>query len=377
MSEEDGAMAYSKGDPVPWFSADTHTTPQFQFNAAAGRYVVLSFLGSTSRGSSQQIVRDVEQHRNEFSDERVCFFGVIIDPADFDKAKIREFVPGVRYFKDFQHFVSEGYDAISKGLAGTQANLQYRPFTLVLDQRLRTIASIPIEDSGVGHIAKVLDVVRPLPGFGEHSDADMQAPVLIVPNIFEPEFCKELVGLYEAQGGEDSGFMRDQNGKTVGVYDYGTKRRRDYVIEDEALRKKCMFKIHDRLAPEIRRAYQFNATRMERYIVACYEGEHGGHFRAHRDNTTKATAHRRFAVSLNLNDEYDGGCVWFPEFGKKLFKPPAGGAVVFSCSLLHEATPVTSGKRYVYLPFLYDDEAAKVREANQQFLGGNVNAPPA
>ena len=100
--------------------------------------------------------------------------------------------------------------------------------------------------------------------------------------FWKAEFCKELIGLYESRGGEDSGFMRDQGGKTVGIYDYGTKRRRDYVIEDEAIRKKCMFKIHDRLAPEIRRAYQFNATRMERYIVACYEGEHGGHFRAAR-----------------------------------------------------------------------------------------------
>ena len=369
-------MPYLKGDPVPWFNADTHTTPQFQFSAAAGRYVVLSFLGSTSLGASEQVVRDIAQRRTEFSDERVCFFGVSIDPTDFDNGRVREFVPGVRYFKDFQHFVSEGYGAISKGLTGTQALLQYRPFSLVLDQRLRTIVSIPINDSGIGHINKVLDVVCPLPDFAEHSDADMQAPVLIVPNIFEPEFCKELIKIYEDQCGEDSGFMRDQAGKTVGIYDYGTKRRRDQVIEDEVVRKKCIFKIHDRLAPEIRRAYQFNATRIERHIVACYEGEHGGHFKAHRDNTTKATAHRRFAVSLNLNDEYDGGCVWFPEYGKKLFKPPVGGACVFSCSILHEATPVTRGHRYVFLPFLYDDEAAKVREANQQFLGGNVNAPP-
>jgi predicted 2-oxoglutarate/Fe(II)-dependent dioxygenase YbiX len=42
--------------------------------------------------------------------------------------------------------------------------------------------------------------------------------------------------------------------------------------------------------------------------------------------------------------------------------------VVFSCSLLHEATPVTRGTRYVFLPFLYDDAAAKVREQNLAFL---------
>ncbi|MFN3513998.1 MAG: hypothetical protein ACK41C_13190 [Phenylobacterium sp.] len=42
--------------------------------------------------------------------------------------------------------------------------------------------------------------------------------------------------------------------------------------------------------------------------------------------------------------------------------------MIFSCSLLHEATPVTRGVRYAFLPFFYDDEGAKVRETNAQFL---------
>ena len=36
--------------------------------------------------------------------------------------------------------------------------------------------------------------------------------------------------------------------------------------------------------------------------------------------------------------------------------------MVFSCSLLHEATPVTRGIRYATLPFLYDDAAAALRD---------------
>jgi hypothetical protein len=31
---------------------------------------------------------------------------------------------------------------------------------------------------------------------------------------------------------------------------------------------------------------------------------------------------------------------------------------------MHEATPVTTGKRYAFLPFLYDEAAAARREAN-------------
>ena len=64
----------------------------------------------------------------------------------------------------------------------------------------------------------------------------------------------------------------------------------------------------------------------------------------------------------------------FPEYGPKGFKAPVGGAVVFSCSLLHAVSAVTSGKRYAFLPFLYDDEAAKIREANNAHLGEGVTA---
>ena len=35
---------------------------------------------------------------------------------------------------------------------------------------------------------------------------------------------------------------------------------------------------------------------------------------------------------------------------------------------------MTSGRRFCFLPFLYDDAAAKQREANNAFLGDNVVA---
>ena len=104
---------------------------------------------------------------------------------------------------------------------------------------------------------------------------------------------------------------------------------------------------------------------MERYIVAAYDSEEGGYFHPHRDNTTAGTAHRQFACSINLNaEEYEGGDLSFPEFGSRTYRPPTGGAVIFSCSLPHEATAVTNGTRYAFLPFFYDDTSAKIRAAN-------------
>ncbi len=70
---------------------------------------------------------------------------------------------------------------------------------------------------------------------------------------------------------------------------------------------------------------------------------------------------------MNLNTgEYEGGELRFPEFGPRTYRAPSGGAVVFSCSLLHEALPVVKGRRYAYVPFLYDEAGEELRLRNQQ-----------
>jgi hypothetical protein len=48
-----------------------------------------------------------------------------------------------------------------------------------------------------------------------------------------------------------------------------------------------------------------------------------------------------------------------PEYGPHLYKPATGEAVIFSCSMLHEAPDVTKGERYVLLAFLYGDDGAR------------------
>src|SRR5215218_7840664 len=45
-----------------------------------------------------------------------------------------------------------------------------------------------------------------------------------------------------------------------------------------------------------------------------------------RDNLSPATAHRRFALTLNLNDGYQGGQLRFPEYGPELYRPAPGAA---------------------------------------------------
>jgi predicted 2-oxoglutarate/Fe(II)-dependent dioxygenase YbiX len=198
--------------------------------------------------------------------------------------------------------------------------------------------------------------------------------------VFEPGFCERLIATYDAAGGQDSGFMRDVDGRTQLINDHTHKRRKDHTLTDPLLIEATRALFIRRVVPEIAKVHQFAASRMERYLVSCYAAEDAAHFAPHRDNTTVGTAHRRFAVSVNLNADYDGGEISFPEYGPRSFKAPIGGAVVFSCSLLHTVSRVTRGKRYAFLPFLYDEAAAKIREANrlaQEAKVGSVAPIPA
>jgi peroxiredoxin len=355
------------GEPAPWFVCRSPVNPQFHFDSVAGRYIVLCFFGSASDPGSRRVLDEVLAKRNVFDDETVCFFGVSIDPDDEAKGRVQNVLPGIRFFWDFDRRVSRLYGAIPDDSCEV-GEVPYRRFSVVLDERLRVLATIPFGEH-MDHVPQVTEFLDTLPAIAHDA---LAAPVLVVPRVFDFKFCRVLIEYYESHGGKESGFMRDEEGMTVHKVDYGHKQRRDQEIFDESLRTTAMHRIHDCLVPEIQKAFQFRATRIERYIVACYDSATGGHFHAHRDNRTKGTAHRKFAVSLNLNSDFEGGNLGFPEFGPQTYKAPIGGAVVFSCSLLHELTPISSGKRYAFLPFLYDDEAAKIRQENLKYLRNNA-----
>lgn len=372
MSEPRPYVLLSCGDPAPWFTQRATGNPRYVFDTAAGRYLVLCFYASSSDPVAKATLDAVVAERGLFDDERACFFGVTLDPRDEAEGRVQPLLPGIRHVFDLDGSVSRLYGAVPRDITPGEGAIEARRFWIVIDPTMRVLARIPFAPDGSDRRA-ALDLIRRLPPPGRFAGPELQAPVLFLPNVFEPELCRRLIDLYEEKGGAESGFMRQVGGKTVAVHDHSHKRRRDLEIDDAELKRQLQIRIQRRVAPEILKAHSFKATRMERYIVGCYSAEDGGHFRAHRDNTTAGTAHRRFAVSINLNAEFEGGEVGFPEYGARSFKPPVGGAVVFSCSLLHAVSKVTSGVRYAFLPFLYDEDAAKLRERNAASLGeGNV-----
>jgi predicted 2-oxoglutarate/Fe(II)-dependent dioxygenase YbiX/peroxiredoxin len=336
------------GENAPWFrAAAVGGNPDYSFHVAAGRAVLMLLAGSVTQPEVAAALDALKAVRARFDDRTAAFFGVSVDPGDVSEGRIAQDLPGIRWFLDRDGAISAAYGALD--------GRSYRPHWLLLDRALRVVTVGGLEDSP--RIFAALDALL--------ADAvETPAPVLVVPRVFEPALCQRLIAVWNDGEKEESGFMREVNGVTTGIVDHGLKRRTDVGIADVDLQKALRARITRLLLPAVERAFQFSATRIERYIVARYDAS-GGYFGPHRDNTTKGTAHRRFACTINLNaDDYDGGDLRFPEFGDAAMRAPTGGAIVFSCSLLHEATPVTRGERYAFLPFFYDESGADLRNAN-------------
>jgi predicted 2-oxoglutarate/Fe(II)-dependent dioxygenase YbiX len=347
------APPFAAGDPAPWFEAATPSSPHFHFSTTVGRYVLLGFMPPPG-AARDAAFKAFSAHRGLFDDVRLSAFLVLRDTESIGQA--RDQPPGLRWFLDADGRVGGLYGALDP--RGGE-----HPFWLLLDPSHRVLGAFAIDDAA-GLFARI----ETLPAVADYAGVELYAPVLIAPRVFEADLCRRLIDLYEAEGGAPSGVMRDIDGRTVGVMD-DFKRRRDVLVADPDLQRQLLARISRRLIPEIARVFQFEATRLERYLVACYDAAEGGFFRPHRDNETLGTAHRKFAVSINLNaEDFEGGDLRFPEFGPRTYRPPTGGAVVFSCALQHEATRVTRGRRYAFLPFLYDEAGAAIREANKAAL---------
>ncbi|WP_291833017.1 2OG-Fe(II) oxygenase [Brevundimonas sp.] len=347
-------MALLLGDPAPTFSTQGVSNPRYVFDTAAGRYLLLAIVPAGP--AVERATALVEARRAAFDDLHASAFILIVGP-DEARAVRQDSLPGRRFLFD------------EAGEAAALYGAQDAERWVLIDPALHVMGMVGAEAAEA-----LLDRVAALPPPNRHGGFSGTAPVLVAPRIFEPGFCEQLIALYRQTGGEPSGFMREIDGVTTLMMNDQHKRRSDVLVEEDALQKQVVARLNRRLIPQIEKAFSFKPTRIERYLVARYDAETGGFFRPHRDNTTRGTAHRRFAVSINLNGDYDGGDLRFPEFGDRTYRPPPGGACVFSCSILHEATPVTRGERFAFLPFLYDEAAAKVREENLKYLDPALTA---
>lgn len=186
----------------------------------------------------------------------------------------------------------------------------------------------------------------------------VHAPVLIIPNVLSRDECQRLIHAFETGGPflvKDTGGQQPKGDFKMPVYEHDRQDRVDHMIQDPGMLEFLTERIGTRVNPMIKKAFAFEVNRRESLHIARYTGKRGGHLMGHRDNTGPTTAYRRFAFSMNLNDDYEGGGVAFREFNDHPYRGEPGTALVFSSSLLHEVEETTSGVRYNLITHLFNE----------------------
>ena len=315
----------------------------FSADGQAGRAVVLLFLGRSPLAEAHEALAALQASAQAFSACDVDLIALIewaapdaadYRPADFPAVRIVLSHPDVFAGWGFAH---------------------RRPALAALDRGGRLVGSPLIASPAAVAAHRAALAARPREAA---FDDATPAPVLIVPDVLSVALRTDLMRHFEAGRPSFGGMAAvGADGAAAHKIDAGKKHRYDLVLgAGDPFLAPVLNAIVARCVPEIARAFQVDIAHTDRILLARYD-ETGGYFRRHRDNAAPSVAFRQFALSLNLNDDYDGGHLLFPEYNDRRYRPPAGAGVVFSCSLLHEAAPVTRGQRYCALTFLHDAAA--------------------
>ncbi len=319
----------------------------------SGRYLLLAFLNATDSAKAVPLLESFARHRDALEGLGAT---VVAISATSDAAHNQS-------LKEAAGFAwpvlgdSTGAVFASYGLH-KQNDTDARIVLVTPYRQIRTWFDSPPNLDTTW--TKIMDVLEGSQAAEELRWSAPHAPILLVPNVLSGEECAGLIDSFE-KGGP---FMvrPPREGEIAGnykmpVYEHNRQDRVDEIIRDPNTIALLDERIWGRVTPMIQKAFAFEVTRREDFHIARYVGERGGNKMGHRDNTSAATAYRRFALSMSLNDDFEGGEIVFKEYSPRGYRPPAGTAMIFSSALLHEVQETTQGVRYNLISHLFNEQS--------------------
>ena len=121
---------------------------------------------------------------------------------------------------------------------------------------------------------------------------NLPAPVLVIPDAIDEALAEDLIHYLDSH--EDHGFVAD-----------GDFKRRLHIHPDKDLEHRLDDKLCKSVLPEIEKVFYSEISHRETYKICRYDGANSGKFGKHRD-TIAPHLHRRYAITLVLNDDYEG-----------------------------------------------------------------------
>jgi peroxiredoxin/predicted 2-oxoglutarate/Fe(II)-dependent dioxygenase YbiX len=357
---------FTAGDHSPVFTALDTTGKKFHSKSEVGYPKLIVFSGSVEHPENVALLKQLQLLLPAFNALSLKLVNISPNPVETLASIVQQHAFSFSLLSDLNGELAALFSVGN----GSQPFTKQEPIAFLLDQNLMFIGVFsPFKLEDLLTIYETVRICSPVKNPVVVTDS-YTPPVLLLPDVLDYATCEELIHIWEYEGNQISHFMRADGEKTYGVVDASVKIRRDHFIINQDVKERINAIFQRRIYPQMEKCLNAVVDEYEHFKIVCYDAATGGYFRQHRDNTSGGTAHRQWALSLNLNaGEYEGGYLRFPEYGPQLYKPATGSAIVFSCSLMHEATEVTAGKRFVLLSFFYGEQESKARKQYQQRFG--------
>ena len=150
-----------------------------------------------------------------------------------------------------------------------------RQRVIVLDPNQRVAATFDSRAllAAAESIGSVADGVRSNAGATQVIGTAM-APVLVLPRVFEPDFCSQVIRLWQKGDHQDSGVSSRYG--NVGVLEL--KRTEDYMVVEPMMQKAISDRLAWRIGPELIKVFAFDREfSFDAHVVLSYSAE-GKHF---------------------------------------------------------------------------------------------------
>ena len=306
-------------DYAPYRIADLSGKTVFDIKPFAGYFSLLAFTGNSALPECVLAQKAIAAAAALFDHKRARLAIVTQDSdPNSPSTAIRAIAQQV---EDPEFIAAAAFGAISPAENGT-AN--FRPRWVILSPALRIVRIIPLRqaDVAIETFSKLLS--RP------EEIASHFPPALEQTDVLEPEFCDSLlseckrVAISPGRHGQEFGPMSD-------------KQTRDQVA----------MSLERRVLPALGAFFNCSPRKIEHLTFVkrsrCQQTERD--LLRIRDRMSIKVA-KAFGVLVPLDDlSYSGGNIIFPEFSPRELAIKKGSALVYSCNLLRETSPVAIDSR--------------------------------
>ena len=222
----------------------------------------------------------------------------------------------------------------------------------MLDPNVR-VAAARVHRDPDATVSRVASTVAEITFAGEGSTIRRHAPVLLIPHALDRALCTRLIELWASSDTAETGVEATAAGERGEATDRSRKRRRDHTVTDPELLRTLSSHIGRGVMPELRKAFAYEAKRFEGFKIGCYRAEDQGFYPTPRQHQPDHGA-PQVRIEPEPQRRLRRRRPAVPRVRARRYRPAAGEALVFSAHL-HEVVPVSRGRRFVLLSFLFGD----------------------